>query len=89
MSYIRINELARQLEVKSREVIDRLHELGIAQRVTHSSSVSEDQANQLRRYYAGESPIASTQSTDPPRLARVVPGISESVTGTSESLLEL
>src|ERR1700753_3349145 len=55
MSKIRINELARQLEVKSREVIDKLHELGIAEKVTHSSSIDEDKADLLRRYYAGES----------------------------------
>src|SRR2546423_11837140 len=55
MSKIRINELARQLEVKSREVIDKLHELGIAEKVTHSSSIDEDKADQLRRYYSGES----------------------------------
>ncbi|HWF10423.1 MAG TPA: translation initiation factor IF-2 N-terminal domain-containing protein, partial [Bryobacteraceae bacterium] len=54
MSKIRINELARQLEVKSREVIDKLHELGIAEKVTHSSSIDEDKADQLRRYYNGE-----------------------------------
>src|ERR1700677_3868088 len=54
MSKIRINELARQLEVKSREVIDKLHELGIAEKVTHSSSIDEDMAEQLRRYYRGE-----------------------------------
>src|SRR5580693_4436188 len=55
MSKIRINELARQLEVKSREVIDKLHELCIAEKVTHSSSIEEDKADQLRRYYSGES----------------------------------
>ncbi|HWE52139.1 MAG TPA: translation initiation factor IF-2 [Bryobacteraceae bacterium] len=54
MSKIRINELARQLEVKSREVIDKLHELQIAEKVTHSSSIDEDKAEQLRRYYRGE-----------------------------------
>jgi len=54
MSKIRINELARQLEVKSREVIDKLHELGIAEKVTHSSSIDDDMAEQLRRYYRGE-----------------------------------
>ncbi len=37
MSKIRINELARQLEVKSREVIDKLHELGIIEFCIHSS----------------------------------------------------
>ena len=66
MSKIRINELARQLEVKSREVIDKLHELGIAEKVTHSSSIDEDKADQLRRYYSGEShaplPAATRQN---------------------------
>src|SRR3954468_23642560 len=64
MSKIRINELARQLEVKSREVIDKLHELGIAEKVTHSSSIDEDRADQLRRYYRGEShaPIAANRN---------------------------
>src|SRR6201986_235612 len=55
MSKIRINELARQLEIKSREVIDKLHELRIAEKVTHSSSIDEDKADQLRRYYKGKS----------------------------------
>src|SRR5665213_2022954 len=59
MSKIRINELARQLEVKSREVIDKLHELGIAEKVTHSSSIDEDKADQLRRYYRGEALLPS------------------------------
>jgi len=66
MSKIRINELARQLEVKSREVIDKLHELGIAEKVTHSSSIDDDKADQLRRYYSGEShaplPAASNRN---------------------------
>jgi translation initiation factor IF-2 len=54
MSKIRINELARQLEVKSREVIEKLQELGIAEKVTHSSSIDDDVADRLRRYYSGE-----------------------------------
>ena len=53
MSKIRINELARQLEVKSREVIEKLAELGIADKVTHSSSIDDDMADKLRVYYAG------------------------------------
>src|SRR5581483_217503 len=62
MSKIRINELARQLEVKSREVIDKLHELGIAEKVTHSSSIDEDMADRLRRYYAGDTSAAAGPS---------------------------
>ncbi len=53
MSKIRINELARQLEVKSREVIDKLQELGIAEKVTHSSSIDEDMAEQSAALLCG------------------------------------
>ncbi len=63
MSKIRINELARQLEVKSREVIDKLHELQIAEKVTHSSSIDEDKAEQLRRYYRGEALLPREAAT--------------------------
>src|SRR5580692_308324 len=87
MSKIRINELARQLEVKSREVIDKLHELGIAEKITHSSSIDDDKADQLRRYYRGESyaPLPGAGSNgdsaaveEPPaapRRARVAPPV--------------
>ena len=53
-SKIRINELARQVEVKSRDLIDKIRELGIAENVTHSSSIDDDLADQVRRYYAGD-----------------------------------
>ena len=43
----RINELARDLEVKSHEILDKLKELGISGK-THSSSVDEDVAIRLR-----------------------------------------
>src|SRR5580692_9094939 len=57
MSKIRINELARQLEVKSREVIDKLHELGITEPLTHSSSIDDDNAEKLRRYFGGDTSV--------------------------------
>src|SRR6185437_11281267 len=57
MSKIRINELARQLEVKSREVIDKLHELGITEALTHSSSIDDDNAERLRRYFGGDTSV--------------------------------
>src|SRR5665213_3829268 len=59
MSKIRINELARQLEVKSREVIEKLQEFGIAEKVTHSSSIDDDMAERLRRFYSGEGSAAA------------------------------
>jgi translation initiation factor IF-2 len=56
MKKIRINELARELEVKAREILDRLPELGITEKMTHSSSVDEDVAIKLRRIYGFDVP---------------------------------
>ena len=49
MNKIRINELARELEVKAHEILDRLPELGVTEKKTHSSSIDEDVAIRLRR----------------------------------------
>ena len=46
----RINELARDLEVKSSAILDKLKELGISGK-THSSSVDEDVVVQLRHVF--------------------------------------
>ena len=56
MSKIRINELARQLEVPSHEVIDLLPELGVTEKKTHSSSVDEHVAELVKRHYHGNNP---------------------------------
>lgn len=66
MSKIRINELARQLEVKSREVIDKLHELGITEALTHSSSIDDDNAEKLRRYFGGDTSVLETAKAAKP-----------------------
>jgi translation initiation factor IF-2 len=57
MKKIRINELARELEVKAHEILERLPELGVAEKKTHSSSIDEDVAIRLRRLYGKESPV--------------------------------
>src|ERR1039458_9482336 len=56
MKKIRINELARELEVKAHEILDRLPELGVAEKKTHSSSIDEDVAIKLRRLLGHEVP---------------------------------
>ena len=66
MSKIRINELARELEVKPNVILETLAELGIADKKTHSSSLDDDVALQVRQKVTGE-PI--------PRLASVAPGV--------------
>jgi translation initiation factor IF-2 len=48
MSKVRINDLARELEVKSRQVLDILAELGMGAGKTHSSSLEEDEAEKVR-----------------------------------------
>src|SRR5512143_349885 len=77
MKKIRINELARELEVKAHEILDRLPELGVTEKKTHSSSVDEDVAVKLRRLFgfavpedgtaeAAEAPAAPAAAAEPP-----------------------
>ena len=56
MRKIRINELARELEVKAHEILELLPELGVAEKKTHSSSIDEDVAIKLRRHYGHDVP---------------------------------
>src|SRR5689334_6955345 len=62
MKKIRINELARELEVKAHEILDRLPELGVTEKKTHSSSIDEDVAIRLRRLYGFDSPDLEPES---------------------------
>src|ERR1700730_7434444 len=56
MKKIRINELSRELEIKAHEVLERLPELGVTEKKTHSSSIDEDVAIRLRRLYGQDVP---------------------------------
>ena len=58
MSKVRINDLARELEVKSRPILDALEAIGITGK-THSSSIEADQAEQVRSYFNGGSRTAN------------------------------
>jgi translation initiation factor IF-2 len=61
MSKIRINDLARELEVKSRAILDVLTIVGVTEKKTHSSSVEDHEADKVRAHFrkAGDSPNAS------------------------------
>ncbi len=52
MKKIRINELARELEVKPGIILDLLPELGVQEKKTHSSSIEEDTAIALKEKLA-------------------------------------
>src|SRR5271154_3345391 len=53
MKKIRINELARDLEIKANLILDKLPDFGVTEKKTHSSSVDEDVAEKLRDFFVG------------------------------------
>ncbi len=48
---IRINELARELEVKARVLIEYLPEIGVTEKKTHSSSLENSFADLARKHF--------------------------------------
>ncbi|HKN32415.1 MAG TPA: translation initiation factor IF-2 [Terriglobales bacterium] len=51
MSKIRINDLARELEVKSKAILDALPVVGVTEKKTHSSSIEEHEAEKVRAHF--------------------------------------
>src|SRR5580765_544989 len=69
MSKIRINDLARELEVKSKAILDVLTEVGVTEKKTHSSSLEDHETEKVRAHFrrgSGETQAAAK----PARLAR-------------------
>ncbi len=72
MSKIRINDLARELEVKSKAILDVLVEAGVTEKKTHSSSLEDHEAEKVRAHFrasgeahsAGKAARASRVDTD-------------------------
>ena len=50
---VRINELARELEVKAKAIIDLLPGFGVTEKKTHSSSIPVDVAEKVRKQIQG------------------------------------
>ncbi len=71
MSKVRINDLARELEVKSRAILDVLDIVGVTEKKTHSSSLELDEAERVRAHFqrgrgsAASSPRAEAASPKP------------------------
>ena len=61
MSKVRINDLARELEVKSRAILDVLPKVGVTEKKTHSSSIESDEAERVRKHFAGQGAAASSK----------------------------
>ncbi|MBZ5507934.1 MAG: translation initiation factor IF-2 [Acidobacteriia bacterium] len=58
---IRINDLARELEVKSKAILDVLEEVGVTEKKTHSSSIEEDEAERVRKHFSAKSSSSSRE----------------------------
>src|SRR5579872_5579379 len=69
MSKVRINDLARELEVKSKAILDTLPHVGVTEKKTHSSSLEEHEAEKVRIYLrsSAEGSSASGRSARPNR----------------------
>jgi translation initiation factor IF-2 len=63
MSKIRINELARELEVKPNKIIELLPQFGVTEKKTHSSSIDEEIANKVRAHF-GVAPVVSAPAPE-------------------------
>jgi translation initiation factor IF-2 len=68
--HIRINELARELEVKAKVILEYLPKIGVTENKTHSSSISAEIADKVRQHFrqlaeaeAAEVQAAETQAT--------------------------
>ena len=70
MSKIRINDLARELEVKSKAILDVLSEVGVTEKKTHSSSLEEHEAEKVRAHFRGSAEAQSAASSKSARAAR-------------------
>jgi len=65
VNQVRINELARELDVKAKAIIDLLPEYGVTEKKTHSSSIPADVAEKVRKKIQGfaETQVASSWIT--------------------------
>ncbi|MBI4166101.1 MAG: translation initiation factor IF-2 [Acidobacteria bacterium] len=73
MGKIRINDLARELEVKSRAIIEYLPEIGITDKRSHSSALEDDEAEKVRAHFLGEAQVEAPEKPQEAAPASVEP----------------
>ena len=67
MSKVRINDLARELEVKSKQILDALEAMGLAEGKTHSSSIESGEAERVRGHFERGSRAGSSRAATAPQ----------------------
>jgi len=63
---VRINELARELQVRAKEIVDLLPEFGVIEKSTHSSAISADVAEKVRKRILGVDRASAAIKAAPP-----------------------
>ena len=69
MSKVRINDLARELEVKSKAILDALPLVGVTEKKTHSSSLEEHEAEKVRVHIRGSAEAQTSSARSARRCA--------------------
>lgn len=72
----RINELARELEVKAQAILDILPKVGVVEKKTHSSSIEEDAADKIREHFRQQNQAhqqAQESRDEPPPAKKATP----------------
>jgi len=64
MQKVRINDLARELEVKSKAILDLLPKIGVEEKKTHSSSLEAEEDEKVRRHFASEAAAGPSGGRD-------------------------
>jgi len=64
---VRINDLARELEVKSKAILDVLAQVGVTEKKTHSSSISVDEAEKVKAHFRSGGGDGSSSKAAPRR----------------------
>src|SRR3954454_12895683 len=59
---VRINDLARELEVKSKAILDALPLVGVTEKKTHSSSIEDHEAEKVRAHIRGSAEAQSSSA---------------------------
>src|SRR5438094_2428266 len=70
MSKVRINDLARELEVKSKAILDVLPLVGVTEKKTHSSSLEDHEAEKVKAHFRVTGSAAQTPASKSGRTLR-------------------
>ncbi|HEV2501127.1 MAG TPA: translation initiation factor IF-2 [Terriglobia bacterium] len=81
---IRINDLARELEIKNRVLLDYLHEIGHADIKSHSSAIEGDIADKVREHFR-ESEQPSAEPQKPSAASQALPAQTASPAASAPS----